>query len=158
MFLILLLVTVLFPIFDLIFLFYIGGEMGVGLTFFLLLTSFALGVVLLRYAKLRTLSTVQQCLAQGELPAQELLDGALLWLAGVLFLLPGFATDIIALLLVFPVSRFFLRWGLIALVRRKSGSLPVTRSSVIEGEFKKEADEPCPGQKADRLQPPETHP
>lgn len=142
MFRILLFVFIAFPILELALLIHVGEIIGALNTIFLLVASAAIGLALMRYAGLRTVGVVQQRLAQGKLPGFALLEGVQLLLAGVLFLLPGFTTDFIALLFVLPVSRTLLRWGIMALLTKtaKSGMHSVAvRSDVVEGEFRRES-------------------
>ena len=98
----------------------------------------------MRHAGLSTLIAVQKRLEQGEPPGQELLDGALKLLAGALFLVPGFMTDLIALLLLLPLSRILLRQAVMATLSRKAVQYSSTTaySDIIEGECRQESGEP----------------
>jgi UPF0716 protein FxsA len=67
--------------------------------------------MLVRLEGLRTLRQIQLTLAQGQIPAEELIDGILIFVAGVLFLIPGVLTDLCALVLLIPYTRMhFKRW------------------------------------------------
>jgi UPF0716 protein FxsA len=60
---------------------------------------------------LGVLSRIQKNLAEGAFPAEELIDGAMVLVAGALLLTPGFFTDVLGFLMVFPTSRTVIkRW------------------------------------------------
>ncbi len=67
-----------------------------------------IGVWLLRIQGLSTLTRAQQKLQENELPARELLEGMALVVAGAFLLTPGFFTDTIGFLLLFPPTRIWL--------------------------------------------------
>lgn len=71
-----------------------------------------LGLIVVRAEGRRTLRRLRRTVARGEVPADEILDGGLIVLAGVLFLLPGIVTDAVALVLVLPPSRYPVRVAL----------------------------------------------
>jgi len=68
-----------------------------------------LGLLLVRAEGRHTIRKIQRKLAGGEPPTNELLDGALLLVAGALMLTPGLITDLIGLLLVIPPTRYPIR-------------------------------------------------
>jgi UPF0716 protein FxsA len=65
-----------------------------------------IGLLLVRAEGRHTLRKIQRSLVQGELPADELLDGALILVSAGLFLTPGLLTDLFGLLLVLPPTRY----------------------------------------------------
>ncbi len=71
-----------------------------------------LGLLLVRAEGRHTIRKIQRKLMQGSPPTDELLDGALLLVAGALMLTPGLITDLIGLLLVVPPTRYPIRIGL----------------------------------------------
>ena len=67
--------------------------------------------MLVRLEGLRTLRQIQLTFAQGQIPAEELIDGILIFVAGILLLIPGLLTDLFALVLLIPYTRWhFKRW------------------------------------------------
>lgn len=68
-----------------------------------------LGLLLVRAEGRHTIRKIQHKLAQGSPPTNELLDGALLLVAGALMLTPGLITDLLGLLLVVPPTRYPIR-------------------------------------------------
>ncbi|NMH66924.1 FxsA family protein [Shewanella salipaludis] len=105
MLLILFLLLVLLPVIELSVLIRVGEVLGSWTTIALVLLTAIVGVSLVRSQGLHTLMQVQQKLARGEVPGQEIVEGMMLALAGVLLLIPGFVTDFIGLLLLTPLSR-----------------------------------------------------
>jgi len=96
------------PIIEIYLLIQVGQVIGAGWTIFLVIFTAVIGVGLLRIQGLSTLNRAQQKLQRNELPARELLEGMGLVLAGALLLTPGFFTDTIGFLLLFPPMRLWL--------------------------------------------------
>lgn len=105
MFLILFLSFVLIPVIELSVLIRVGTILGTWTTIGLVLFTAVLGVSLVRSQGLSTLMQMQQKLARGEAPGQEIVEGMMLAMAGVLLLIPGFVTDFVGLLLLTPLTR-----------------------------------------------------
>ena len=96
------------PIIEIYLLIQVGQVIGAGWTIFLVVATAVIGVALLRIQGLSTLNRAQQKLQQNELPAREILEGMGLVVAGALLLTPGFFTDTIGFLLLFPPMRIWL--------------------------------------------------
>ncbi|SUI93443.1 FxsA family protein [Shewanella morhuae] len=105
MFFIIFLLFVLIPVIELSVLIRVGEVLGTWTTIGLVLFTAVLGVSLVRSQGLSTLMQVQQKLARGEAPGQEIVEGMMLAMAGILLVIPGFVTDIIGLLLLTPLTR-----------------------------------------------------
>jgi UPF0716 protein FxsA len=89
----------------------VGGAIGVLPTIALVLLTALAGAHLARLQGLSVMMRIRENLAQGFMPAEELLDGLLIFLAGMVLLTPGFLTDIAGLLILLPVTRnMFKRW------------------------------------------------
>lgn len=86
----------------------VGQRIGVAATLGLVLLSAVAGVVLIRLQGLGALARLRQAAAEGGEPGKALLDTAMIVLAGVLLLIPGFITDVIGLLLFLPPFRHWL--------------------------------------------------
>ncbi|MBA1278300.1 MULTISPECIES: FxsA family protein [Pseudomonadaceae] len=100
-----LLLFLLFPLAELALLIQVGSSIGVLPTILLLIISGMAGILLLRLAGFATAWRARERLARGELPEREMLQGLMMAVAGGLLFLPGFLSDIIALLVLFPPSR-----------------------------------------------------
>ncbi|MCO4789178.1 membrane protein FxsA [Vibrio cholerae] len=95
------------PVIEIALFIQVGGVLGVWPTIALVLLTAIVGASLVRSQGLQTLLTVQQRLAQGQLPAQQILEGVMLAVAGVLLLTPGFFTDILGMLVLLPAPRAY---------------------------------------------------
>ncbi len=101
----------LIPLAELYLLITIGSYIGVLPTIAIVLSTGIAGAWLARLEGLRTFANVQNSLAQGQMPAEAMMDAVLILIAGILLLTPGFLTDITGILLLIPWSRTLLkRW------------------------------------------------
>ncbi len=83
----------------------IGSEIGAVNTILLILTTAIMGIWYARYEGFNTLRSGMSQLVKNELPLYEIVSGAAIAFAALLLILPGFATDIVGILLVFPLTR-----------------------------------------------------
>jgi len=102
-------VLLLVPLLDLMLLVVIAGEIGFPATVALVVLTALIGMLLVRAEGRHTLGRIQEKLGRGEAPTDELLDGAFLIAAGALFLTPGVVTDLVALVLALPPTRYPIR-------------------------------------------------
>ncbi|MEZ4524734.1 MAG: FxsA family protein [Desulfobacterales bacterium] len=84
----------------------IGKTIGTLNTFLLVILSGFAGAWLARMQGMQTLLRVRASLDQGIMPAEELVDAVIIFAAGVVLLTPGFLTDVMGLVLLFPPTRF----------------------------------------------------
>ena len=83
----------------------IGSQIGAFNTVLLILITAILGVTYARYEGFNTIKSGMSQLIKNELPVYELFSGATLAFAAILLIIPGFATDLIGLLLIIPFTR-----------------------------------------------------
>ena len=83
----------------------IGSQIGAFNTVLLILTTAVVGVAYARYEGFNTLRSGMSQLIKNEMPIYELISGATLAFAALLLIFPGFATDLIGILLVVPITR-----------------------------------------------------
>lgn len=105
MFPILLFSFIAIPVIEIALFIQVGSFLGVWTTVLLVLLTAVIGASLVRSQGLRTLLTVQQRLNQGEVPAQQILEGVLLAVAGILLFTPGFLTDFMGMVILLPYPR-----------------------------------------------------
>ena len=86
----------------------IGSQIGAFNTVLLILTTAVVGIAYARYEGFNTLKSGMSQLIKNELPIYEIISGAALAFAALLLILPGFATDFVGLLIIFPPTRKFL--------------------------------------------------
>ncbi len=127
------------PVLEIYMLLQIGAAIGVVPTIFSVVATAVIGSWLLRQQGFSTLQRLQQSMAQGTLPAKELIEGPILMVGGALLLTPGFVTDAIGFLCLIPASRQkIVNYVLKHLViPNSSATQPPTADTqnTIEGEF-----------------------
>ena len=89
----------------------VGRQIGVLPTIGLVMAAVLAGVVLLRFQGLGAIARIRRASETGAIPGRELADGAMIMLAGILLVVPGFVTDIMGLLLfIGPVRTLVWRY------------------------------------------------
>jgi UPF0716 protein FxsA len=83
----------------------IGSAIGVLPTILLVVVATIVGITLLRREGTRALAAFQTKVRSGQPPAREMVDGVLIAVAGLLVILPGFVSDLLAIALLFPPTR-----------------------------------------------------
>ena len=111
MFLKLFLAFTLVPFIEIYLLIKIGAQVGAFNTILIVILTGLLGASLARLEGIKTMTKVRDSLNRGDLPAEEMLDAMLIFVAGVVLLTPGFITDLSGLALLVPKARsWFKRW------------------------------------------------
>lgn len=107
-----LLLFIVIPLLEIVLLIQIGSRIGAFATVVWLIAAALIGINLIRLQGVATLTQARQMMGQGNAPAKALANGLLIAIAGVLLIIPGFASDTLALLLIFPPLRSMLirRW------------------------------------------------
>lgn len=106
---VLFLLFVAMPIIEISLLIQVGGAIGGWNTIAIVIVTAFLGAHFVRREGLSTLQSAQRKMQQNQLPGNEMIDGLMLVVAGVLLVTPGFITDIFGFLLVLPGSRHLIR-------------------------------------------------
>ena len=109
MFFLLLLLFLAVPLAEILVIVEVAQRTGIIETIALLLIVSILGAWLVKSEGMGVIRKIQFQLIQGQIPNKELLDGGLILIAGVLMLTPGFITDVVGLLLLFPLTRPIIR-------------------------------------------------
>jgi len=111
MFLKLFLAFTLVPFVEIYLLIKIGAQVGAFNTILIVILTGLLGASLARLEGIKTMTKVRDSLNRGDLPAEEMLDAMLIFVAGVVLLTPGLITDLAGLTLLVPKARYwFKRW------------------------------------------------
>jgi UPF0716 protein FxsA len=105
MFFKLFLIFTIVPVVELSTLIYVGSYIGTLNTIAIILLTAVVGAYMVRMEGLGVLYRIQRDLENGMFPAEELVNGALILVAGALLLTPGFFTDLAGFVMVFPASR-----------------------------------------------------
>ena len=124
--------TIIFvPVIEIYLLIKIGSEIGAITTIFLIFITAILGVYYAKYEGLNTLRSGFNQLKRNETPTYEMLSGAAIAFAAVLLIIPGFATDLLGFLLIFPLTRKFIFNGLF----KKFNTVNTRKNNFIDGEY-----------------------
>ena len=126
-----LLLIILIPIVEIYLFIKIGSQIGAFTTISLIFVTAIIGVYYARYEGLNTLKSGVTQLYKNQMPLFELMSGAALAVAALLLILPGFATDFLGFLIIFPLTRkiFF------QLLSKKTKSEMHIKDDLIEGEY-----------------------
>ena len=110
----------------------IGSEIGAIKTILLIFSTAIIGVYYAKYEGLKTLKSSFVQLSKNEPVGYEILSGAGIAFAALLLIIPGFLTDLIGFLLIFPVTRKFL---FKKIYKKKITTNENKKNDFIEGEF-----------------------
>ena len=132
-----LLLIILIPIVEIYLFIKIGSQIGAFTTISLIFVTAIIGVYYARYEGLNTLKSGVTQLYKNQMPLFELMSGAALAVAELLLILPGFATDLLGFLIIFPLTRkiFF------QLLSRKTKNEVHIKDDLIEGEYEDKDNE-----------------
>ena len=99
------LTIILVPVIEIYLLIKIGGQIGALTTIMLIFTTAVIGVYYAKYEGLNTLKAGFEQLRRNVSPTYEMMSGAAIASGALFLIIPGFATDIIGFLAIFPISR-----------------------------------------------------
>ena len=125
------LAIILIPIIEIYLLIKIGSEIGALSTILLIFTTAIVGVYYAKYEGLNTLKSGFTQLSKNETPTYEVISGAAIAFAALLLIIPGFATDVVGFLLIFPLSRKFI----FSKFSKRFRNQKPERNNFIDGEF-----------------------
>jgi len=126
-----LIALILVPIMEIYLFIKIGGQIGAFNTISLIFITAIIGVFYARYEGLNTLRSGFSQLIKNEAPIYEIISGAAIAFAALLLIVPGFATDLLGFLLIFPLTRKLFFGKMI----NKLKSETKIKKPYIEGEF-----------------------
>ena len=127
----LLILVISIPIIEIYLFIKIGSEIGAFNTISLILITAIIGVLYARYEGFNTLRSGVSQLVRNELPIYEIISGAAIAFASLLLILPGFATDLFGILIIFPPTRKIL----LKKFSKNYASKKFPKEDFINGEF-----------------------
>ena len=122
---------ILIPIVEIYLFIKIGSIIGAFNTISLIFLTAITGIIYARYEGLNTLRSAFTQLVRNELPAYEIISGAIITFAALLLIIPGFATDVIGFLLIFPLTRKII----LKKISKKIKKEKKEKNNFIDGEF-----------------------
>ena len=132
-----LLTIILVPVLEIYLLIKIGSQIGAISTILLIFLTAILGIYYARYEGINTLRAGFVQLSRNESPSYEMLSGAAIAFAAILLIIPGFVTDILGFLLIFPPSRNLM----FKMFSKKLKNKNIKKNNFIDGEFEDIDDE-----------------
>ena len=127
----LLLSIILIPIIEIYLFIKIGSQIGAFKTIFLIFFTAVVGVYYAKHEGLNTIKSGLTNMVKNRIPAYELISGAAIAFAAILLIVPGFATDALGFLLIFPITRKFL----LSRISKNYKNDKNIKKNFIEGEF-----------------------
>ena len=127
----LLLSIILVPIVEIYLFIKIGAQIGALNTIFLIFITAVTGIFYARYEGLNTLKSGFSQMIKNEIPAYEMISGAAIAFGALLLIIPGFATDILGFLIIFPLTRKLIFGRISAKFKNKREE----KNNFIDGEF-----------------------
>ena len=126
-----LLLLISIPLIEIYLFIKIGSNIGAFNTVSLILITAIVGIIYARYEGFNTLRSGMSQLIKNEIPVYEIISGAALTFAALLLILPGFATDLMGLILIFPPTRKLILKNF----SKKYTSKNRKKKDYIDGEF-----------------------
>ena len=121
---------ILLPIIEIYLFIKIGSQIGAFYTISLIFITAIVGVFYARYEGLNTIRSGFSQIVKNEVPAYEIISGAAIAFAALMLIIPGFVTDTIGFLLIFPITRKILLRKFSKNVKQKNNN-----ENFIDGEF-----------------------
>ena len=126
-----LLAIILIPILEIYLFIKIGAQIGAFNTILLIFVTAIIGVYYAKYEGLNTLKSGFMQIVKNEVPAYEIISSAAIAFAAILLIIPGFATDLLGFLLIFPITRKLIFGNFSNRFKKKEAK----KNNFIEGEF-----------------------
>jgi UPF0716 protein FxsA len=133
-----LLTIILIPVIEIFLFIKIGSQIGAITTILLIFSTAIIGVYYAKYEGLNTLKSGFTQISKNIPPTYEMISGAAIAFAALLLIIPGFATDILGFLIIFPISRNFFLKKFFNKFKKKNTS---EKNNFIDGEFEDIEDE-----------------
>ena len=126
-----LLLIILVPVIEIFLFIKIGSQIGAITTILLIFATAIIGVYYAKYEGLNTIKSGFTQISKNIAPTYEMISGAAIAFGALLLIVPGFATDILGFLVIFPVTRKFI-FGKFA---KKFKTTKTEKNNFIDGDF-----------------------
>ena len=125
---------ILVPVLEIYLLIKIGSQIGAITTILLIFATAITGVYYAKYEGLNTLRSGFSQLRRNETPTYEVISGAAIAFAAILLIIPGFFTDLLGFLLIFPITRKIIFGNFTKKFKNKENK-ENKKNNFIDGEF-----------------------
>ena len=122
---------ILIPIIEIYLLIKIGSQIGAISTIMLIFITAIVGIYYAKYEGLNTLKSGFLQLSKNQSPTYEVISGAAIAFAAILLIIPGFITDVVGFLLIFPISRKIIFRKLTKKYKKENNQ----KNDYIDGDF-----------------------
>ena len=126
-----LLSIILIPILEIYLFIKIGSQIGAFNTILLIFITAIIGIYYAKYEGLNTIRSGFMQIVKNEVPAYEIISGAAIAFAAILLIIPGFATDFLGFLIIFPITRKILLGNLSSKIKKHQ----TKKNNFIDGEY-----------------------
>ena len=126
-----LLSIILIPVLEIYLFIKIGTQIGAFNTILLIFITAIIGVYYAKYEGLNTIRSGFMQIVKNEVPAYEIISGAAIAFAAILLIIPGFATDFLGFLLIFPITRKLIFGNLSSKFKKNK----IKKNNFIDGEY-----------------------
>ena len=127
----LLLTIILVPILEIYLFIKIGSQIGAFNTILLIFITAIIGIYYAKYEGLNTIRSGFTQIVKNKVPAYEIISGAAIAFAAILLIIPGFATDLLGFLLIFPITRKIIFGNLSSKFKKEESN----KNDLIDGEY-----------------------
>ena len=128
-----LLLVILIPAIEIFLFIKIGSEIGAITTILLIFSTAIVGVYYAKYEGLNTLRSGFAQISKNKAPTYEMISGTAIAFAAVLLIIPGFATDILGFVIIFPITRNFFLEKFFSKFKKQENE--TKKNNFIDGEF-----------------------
>ena len=128
-----LLAIILIPVLEIYLFIKIGSQIGAFNTILLIFITAIIGIYYAKYEGLNTIRSGFLQMLKNEVPAYEIISGAAIAFAAILLIFPGFATDLVGFLLIFPITRKLIFGNLSNKFNKKKKE--DAKNNLIDGEY-----------------------
>ncbi len=125
------LTIILIPVIEIYLFIKLGSQIGAFTTISLIFATAVIGIYYAKYEGLNTIRSAVKQLNENKKPTYEIFSGAAIAFAAILLIIPGFATDILGFLIIFPVTRKIIFQSILNKFNNKS----IKTKDIIEGEY-----------------------
>ena len=127
----LILSIILIPVIEIYLFIKIGSQIGAFKTILMIFITAIVGIYYAKHEGLNTIRSGFTNIVKNQIPTYDLISGAAIAFAAILLIIPGFATDFIGFILIFPITRSLL----LGRIKKNLKTNENKKNDFIEGEY-----------------------